>query len=108
MFYPLHPKVEKVTAGSFRQRQPPEIEGSGFVVQSLEAALWAFYDAQDFRQAVLRAVNLGDDADTTGAVCGQFAGAYWGESGIPLEWRQGLARQDMIEKAITGLLLKKE
>jgi ADP-ribosyl-[dinitrogen reductase] hydrolase len=49
-------------------------------------------------------VNLGDDADTTGAVCGQFAGAYWGESGIPLEWREGLARQDMIEKALVGLL----
>jgi ADP-ribosylglycohydrolase len=53
---------------------------------------------------VLRAVNLGDDADTTGAVCGQFAGAYWGESGIPLEWREGLARQDMVEKALVGLL----
>jgi hypothetical protein len=47
-------------------------------------------------------------SDTTGAECGQFAGAYWGESGIPLEWRQGLARQDMIEKAIDGLLLKDE
>jgi ADP-ribosyl-[dinitrogen reductase] hydrolase len=52
-------------------------------VRSLEAALWAFHDAVDFREAVLRAVNLGDDADTTGAVCGQFAGAYFGESGIP-------------------------
>jgi ADP-ribosyl-[dinitrogen reductase] hydrolase len=104
--YPLHPKVEEVAAGSFRQKQPPEIKGSGFVVASLEAALWAFHDAQDFRQAVLRAVNLGDDADTTGAVCGQFAGAYWGESGIPLDWRQGLARKDMIDKAIDGLLLK--
>ncbi|MBV8128420.1 MAG: ADP-ribosylglycohydrolase family protein, partial [Planctomycetaceae bacterium] len=44
-------------------------------------------DAVDFRQAVLRAVNLGDDADTTGAVCGQLAGAWFGESGIPAEWR---------------------
>lgn len=48
-------------------------------------------------------MNLGDDADTTGAICGQFAGAYWGKSGIPLEWRQRLARQDMIEKAIIKL-----
>jgi ADP-ribosyl-[dinitrogen reductase] hydrolase len=104
--YPLHPKVTEVAAGSFRHKRPPEIKGSGFVVASLEAALWAFHDAQDFRQAVLRAVNLGDDADTTGAVCGQFAGAYWGESGIPLEWRQGLARADMIEKAMDGLLSK--
>ena len=52
----------------------------------------------------MKAVNLGDDADTTGAVCGQLAGAYWGESGIPGEWREGLAQQDMIEDALVGLL----
>jgi len=80
------------------------VTGSGYVVKSLEAALWAFYDAKDFREAVLRAVNLGDDADTTGAVCGQLAGANWGESGIPVEWREGLASPEMIEKALQGLL----
>ena len=73
---PFHPEVQEVADGSFRRKQPPEIVGSGYVVKSLEAALWAFHDAADFREAVLRAVNLGDDADTTGAVCGQFAGAY--------------------------------
>jgi len=99
----LHPEVAEVAAGSFREKKPPGIVGSGYVVKSLEAALWAFHDAEDFRQAVLRAVNLGDDADTTGAVCGQIAGAYWGESGIPQEWRDGLARTDMIEKALSGL-----
>ncbi|MGO8748787.1 MAG: ADP-ribosylglycohydrolase family protein [Thermoguttaceae bacterium] len=52
---------------------------------------------------MLRAVDLGDDADTTGAVCGQLAGAYWGESGIPKEWREELARPEMIEKALRGL-----
>ena len=51
----------------------------------------------------LRAVNLGDDADTTGAVYGQLAGACWGESGIPAEWLEGLARKDMIESALEGL-----
>ena len=100
----LHPEIDAVAAGSFRGKQPPEIAGSGYVVESLEAALWAFHDAKDFRQAVLRAVNLGDDADTTGAVCGQLAGAYWGEDGIPDKWREGLARKDMIEKALAGLL----
>ena len=100
----LHPEIEHVAAGSFREKQPSEIVGSGYVVKSLEAALWAFHDAKDFREAVLRAVNLGDDADTTGAVCGQLAGAYWGESGIPQEWREGLARPEMIEKALQGLL----
>jgi len=100
----FHPEIAEVAEGSFRRKQPPHIVGSGYVVKSLEAALWAFHDANDFREAVLRAVNLGDDADTTGAVCGQLAGAYWGETGIPAEWREGLARKDMIEKALQGLL----
>ena len=105
---PLHPPVEEIASGSFRERQPPAIVGSGYVIRSLEAALWALHDAQDFREAVLKAVNLGDDADTTGAVCGQLAGAYWGESGIPEEWLEGLARRDMIEEALTGLLADRE
>jgi ADP-ribosylglycohydrolase len=102
--HPLNAEIASVAAGSFREKKPPEISGSGYVVRSLEAALWAFHDSQDFRQAVLRAVNLGDDADTTGAVCGQLAGAYWGKSGIPVEWLEGLARKDMIERALSGLL----
>jgi ADP-ribosylglycohydrolase len=100
---PLHGEVENLIAGSFRAKEPPEIQGSGYVIQSLEAALWAFHDAADFRQAVLRAVNLGDDADTTGAVCGQLAGACWGESGIPESWREQLARRDLIEAALAGI-----
>jgi len=100
----LHPEVDAVAAGSVRNSEPPEIKGSGYVVKSLEAAIWAFNNGQDFSDAVLSAVNLGDDADTTGAVCGQLAGAYWGESGIPGEWIDGLARRDLIETALTGLL----
>ena len=101
---PFHPEIAEVAEGSFHSKAPPQIVGSGYVVKSLEAALWAFHDATDFRQAVLRAVNLGDDADTTGAVCGQFAGACWGESGIPLEWREELAKQEMIEETLKALL----
>jgi ADP-ribosyl-[dinitrogen reductase] hydrolase len=52
------------------------------VVKGLGAALWASHDAGNFAEAVLTAVNLGDDADTTGAICGQLAGAFWGESNI--------------------------
>jgi ADP-ribosylglycohydrolase len=102
--FPLHAEIEEVARGSFQVREPPEIQGSGYVVKSLEAALWAFQGAADFPQAVLRAVNLGDDADTTGAICGQLAGAYWGESGIPAEWRDGLAGRELIERALQGLL----
>ena len=100
----LHPAVAEVAAGSFRHKQPPEIKGSGWVVQSLEAALWAFHKADSFEEAVFQAVNLGDDADTTGAVCGQFAGAYWGESGVPQQWLDGLARRDLIEGALQGII----
>jgi len=101
---PLHPSVGAVAAGSFRKLSPPQIKGSGWVVKSLEAALWAFHDAQSFEEAVLRAVNLGDDADTTGAVCGQLAGAYWGEAGVPQRWRDGLAGRDLIEDVLQRLL----
>ena len=97
-------EVAAVAAGSFRHKQPPAIRGGGYVVHSLEAALWAFHDAADFREAVLKGVNLGHDADTTGAVCGQLAGACWGESGIPAAWRTGLAQYDMIDVAVTRLI----
>jgi ADP-ribosylglycohydrolase len=100
---PLHPLIEKVARGSFLHNQPPGIQGSGWVVKSLEAALWAFHDADTFEEAVLKAVNLGDDADTTGAICGQLSGAYWGEFGIPDSLRSGLARRDMLEEAIRGI-----
>jgi ADP-ribosylglycohydrolase len=66
--------IQEVAQGSFRQKQPPAIKGSGWVVKSLEAALWAFHDADNFEEAVLRAVNLGDDADTTGASAGSWPG----------------------------------
>jgi len=100
---PLHPLIDEVARGSFKHNQPPEIRGSGWVVKSLEAALWAFHDADSFEQAVLRAVNLGDDADTTGAICGQLAGAFWGESQIPYPLMSGLAQFDLLENAATGL-----
>ena len=95
---PLHPMIQEVAQGSFRQKQPPAIEGSGWVVKSLEASLWAFHDADSFEEAVLRAVNLGDDADTTGAVYGQLAGAFYGETGIPEVWRRRVVAGDAIAR----------
>ena len=102
---PLEQRIDSVVRrAGYRRKSPPEIVGGGWVVTSLEAALWAFHDAPDFSTAVLRAVNLGDDADTTGAVCGQLAGAYFGESGIPVEWREELAHREMIETALDDLI----
>jgi ADP-ribosyl-[dinitrogen reductase] hydrolase len=100
----LHPQIAEVIRGSHQRKSPPEIRGSGFVVHSLEASLWAFAGAQSFEEAVLRAVNLGDDADTTGAICGQIAGACWGESGIPASLLTGLAGRDMLENVLTRLI----
>lgn len=68
-----------------------QVRGSGYVIHSLESVLWAVGNARDFREAVLLAANLGEDADTTAAIAGQLAGALWGASGIPKEWLDLLA-----------------
>lgn len=94
---PLCPEIDKVAAGSYKVKQPPEIEGSGYVVKSLEAALWAFYNTDNFKDAILAAVNLGDDADTTAAICGQLAGAFYGVEGIPQNWLDKLTMKEKIE-----------
>ncbi len=100
----LVPKIDAIAAGSFKSRQPPEIRGTGYVVQALEAALWAFWNSDDFAAGALAAVNLGDDADTTGAIYGQLAGAYYGLDGIPRQWRNRVALSDRILELADGLL----
>lgn len=79
------------------------IRGSGYVVQSLEAALWCFYHSDSYEAAILQAANLGNDADTTAAICGQIAGAYYGKFGIPEHWRKRLAKRFLIEDLVAGL-----
>jgi ADP-ribosyl-[dinitrogen reductase] hydrolase len=69
----------------------PAVQGTGYVVDCLEAALWAFHRGRAFDEGCLLAVNLGNDADTTGAVYGQLAGAYYGIRGIPKSWREKIA-----------------
>jgi ADP-ribosyl-[dinitrogen reductase] hydrolase len=93
---PLTPRIDEIASGSFLRRDPPEIRGTGYVVRSLEAALWAFDRGSSFREGALLAVNLGDDSDTTGAVYGQLAGAFYGEDGIPQEWLRSLTMRDFI------------
>lgn len=101
---PLCSEIEAVASGSFNQKGPPEIRGSGYVVDSLEAALWAFHRTDDFRDGLLQAVNLGDDADTTGAVYGQLAGAFYGVEAIPEEWKGKLAMREEIEGLADALM----
>ena len=100
---PLAPKIAAVAAGSFTAKEPPAIRGTGYVVDCLEAALWAFHRSDTFKDGALLAVNLGDDADTTGAVYGQLAGAYYGEQGIPEPWRAKLAYRELIERSAEQL-----
>jgi ADP-ribosyl-[dinitrogen reductase] hydrolase len=95
---PLHSAIAAVAAGSFHTKQPPAIRGTGFVVQSLEAALWAFATTESFAEGALEAVNLGDDADTTGAIFGQLAGAHYGVDRIPSNWLGLIARGDEIRQ----------
>ena len=92
----LDPSIAAIAAGSFAHKSPPAIRGSGYVVESLEAALWAFHHTGTFAEGCLLAVNLGHDADTTAAVYGQLAGAYFGEAAIPALWRDRLAHRDLI------------
>jgi ADP-ribosylglycohydrolase len=101
---PLAPAIAEIANGSFARREPPEIAGTGYVVRSLEAALWAFAKSTTFEDGALLAVNLGDDADTTGAIYGQIAGAYYGVEGIPAGWRDKLAQRETLERLADALL----
>jgi ADP-ribosyl-[dinitrogen reductase] hydrolase len=96
VFVPTEPKIAEIAGGSYRSKKADRIRGSGYVVESLEAALWCFWNSDSYRDAVLMAANLGDDADTTAAICGQLAGAFYGIEAIPLKWRKLLTHHDMI------------
>ena len=102
------PKVQAIANVDYRSKTYEEIVGSGYVIQSLEAALWCFLNSSSYKEAVLLAANLGDDADTTAAVCGQIAGAYYGMSGIPQNWLDCLAWKDKIERFAELLYTKEE
>lgn len=101
--HPFSPKVQAVIDGSFKTKSRDEIFGTGYVVDSLEASLWAFYHTDNFKDAILMAVNLGDDADTTGAITGQIAGAYYGLDGIPSGWVHDVAWSEHILNLATQL-----
>jgi ADP-ribosylglycohydrolase len=102
---PMVSEIDEIGRGSFKHKNPPEIQGTGYVVRSLEAALWSFYKTDSLEAAILKAANLGDDADTTAAICGQIAGAFYGESGIPKKWLERLAMRKEIS-AIADRLFK--
>lgn len=95
--------IQAIARGEYMQKDENQIKSSGYVVHSLEAALWCFWNGSSFEEAVLKAVNLGEDADTTAAICGQIAGAYYGLAGIPAHWLKCLtmgAEIDMLAQQL--------
>jgi ADP-ribosyl-[dinitrogen reductase] hydrolase len=85
-----------IAQGQYKSKTADQIKGTGYVVQSLEAAFWCFWQTDNFKDCVLLAANLGDDADTTAAIAGQLAGAFYGASGIPSHWLQKLTMKEEI------------
>lgn len=92
------PEIRMIFEKKTYKCNPPFIVGSGYVVKSLEAALWAFYKTRTFKRGALMAVNLGGDADTIGALFGQLAGAYYGNGKIPQNWKKDLHKNVEIVK----------
>lgn len=88
--------LQAIAAGQYQHKTAADIRGSGYVIHSLEAALWSFWATDTFEYAVLTATNLGDDADTTAAICGQLAGAFYGVQGIPSHWLDRLTLREDI------------
>jgi ADP-ribosyl-[dinitrogen reductase] hydrolase len=101
------PNVRGIATGDYRDKSADAISGSGHVIHCLEAAAWCFWKTGSFQEAVLSAVNLGGDADTTGAVCGQIAGAYYGEEAIPAGWLSRLVMANEIRLLADRLTVPK-
>ena len=95
-----HRAMRNVALGIWRGRPRTDIRSSGYVIDTIEAALWSVEQTHSFEEALVLAVNLGDDADTVGAVTGQLAGALYGLNGIPARWLELLAwRQRIVDMA---------
>ncbi len=102
---PLARAIAAIARGSYKTKGPPRVTTSGgYVVPSLKIALWAFYNTSNFLDGALMAVNVGHDADTYGAIYGQLAGAFYGENGIPSEWRSLIAKRRLIVSFADRLL----
>lgn len=105
---PLSASVQAIADGSYLGKTREQVRGSGYCVASLEAALWCLAQTQSFTDAILMAVNLGDDADTTAAICGQIAGAFYGVKAIPAGWLNKLALRDEIESLALDIYQAKD
>jgi len=85
----------------FAKTPAEQIRSSGYVVDTLEAVVWALITTGSFEEALLKVVNLGDDSDTTGAITGGLAALYYGFEAIPAEWVDAIQRKEWIEEYCT-------
>ena len=92
------PSIKALAEGVWHGKTRDQILSTGYVVDTLEAALWCVDRTDNFADAVLLAINLAGDADTVGAVTGQIAGALYGESGIPARWRAKVVQYDRLRR----------
>lgn len=90
-------KFDRILNNDITRLEEKDIKSDGYVVNTLEAAIWAFLTTENYRQAVLKAVNLGEDTDTVGAVAGAMAGLYYGLKDIPEEWLDKLVKREEIQ-----------
>lgn len=88
----------------WRSTPSDSIRSTGYVVNSLEAALWAFFSTENFEQGAIRAVNLGDDADTIGAIYGDLAGAFYSTDAIPKHWLADMKRIEIVDEIIEDII----
>jgi ADP-ribosylglycohydrolase len=91
---------------AFQNLEEDEIKSSGYVVDTLEAALWCFLNTENYEECVLKAVNLGDDTDTVAAIAGGLAGLWYGFDAIPQKWLNQLVKYEWIEVLIHQLIQK--
>ncbi len=102
-YQPTTSKVSAIASGLYLEKSYEQLTGSGYVIQSLESALWCFHKADSFEEAILLAANIGNDADTTAAICGQIAGAFYGCVGIPKHWVNLIQKYENIQGAAETL-----
>ena len=99
---------KRVLDGKINKEKYENIKSSGYVVDTLEAVIWTILNSNDYSESVLKAVNLGDDTDTVGALAGGIAGIIYGEYQIPKEWRESIQGKDYIDELISSFEKKLE
>jgi ADP-ribosyl-[dinitrogen reductase] hydrolase len=97
-------ELDPIVQCLYKQYEPPKIRGTGYVINSMEAALWAFHKTNDFKSGCLAVVNLGGDADTTAAIYGMLAGAHYGVQDIPTNWSVKLAKKELLNNTAEHLM----